>query len=547
MEPGRIAGPAAASLHAPPHRQTQRKPEMHRAALLERLRAEPDSWDVIIIGGGATGLATAVDSAARGYRTLLLEQHDFAKGTSSRSTKLIHGGVRYLRQGRLGLVTESLRERRLLLRNAPHLVHGVPFVVPAYSWWQQPFYGLGLKTYGLIAGKDNLGKSKRLSRDETVEHLPTVNAEGLRGGILYWDAAFDDARLAVTMAQTAADLGGLPLNYMSVRALVKRNDRVTGVAAVDVETGEEFEFGGRVVVNATGVFEHTVRCMDDPNARRFTTASQGTHIVLDEKFLPGRSALMVPSADDGRVLFAIPWHDRVILGTTDTPVQDRELEPRPLEAEIEFLLSHAGRYLETKPGPDDALSVFAGLRPLVRSAVGGPTSAIARDHRVHVSKSGLVTVVGGKWTTCRRMGEVTVDRAARVAGLDRAPTRTKALRLHGWVERATDGFPDAAYGADGDAVRALEAGDAGLDRPLHPRLPYRGRDVVWAVREEMARSVEDVLARRTRSLLLDARASMEAAPEVARLIARELQQEQGDEWAGAQVAAFRELAQDYIP
>ena len=517
---------------------------MRRDTLMDRLRAESDPWDIIVIGGGATGLGAAVDSAARGYRTLLLEQHDFAKGTSSRSTKLVHGGVRYLRQGNVALVLEALRERRLLLRNAPHLVSGLSFVVPAYAWWTKSLYGLGLKLYDLMAGRDNLAASRRLSREETLAHLPTIRPAGLRGGILYHDAVFDDARLAVTLAQTVGDLGGLAINYVRVHGLAKQGGLVSGVLATDEETGEGFELRARTVINATGVFEQAVRQMDDPAASSITSCSQGVHIVLDREFLPGASALMVPSTDDGRVLFAIPWHGRIILGTTDTPVQSRQLEPIPLAEEVQFILSHAGRYLERKPEPHDALSVFAGLRPLIRIGVNKPPSAISRDHRLSVSGSGLVTIIGGKWTTYRRMGEAVVDRAAIVGGLEKRPCQTKTLRLRGWVEPGAGQVHAGARRADdGPADRPAGEG-SGPDRLLHPDLPYRGHEVLRAVREEMARSVEDVLARRTRSLLLNARASIEAAPVVARLMAREMGRD--EQWVQDQVSAYRDLARHYV-
>jgi len=517
---------------------------MRRDTLLDRLRSESDPWDIIVIGGGATGLGAAVDSAARGYRTLLLEQHDFAKGTSSRSTKLIHGGVRYLRQGNVALVLEALRERRLLLQNAPHLVSGLSFVVPAYAWWSKPLYGLGLKLYDLLAGRDNLAASRRLSREETLVHLPTVRPAGLRGGTLYYDAVFDDARLAITLAQTVGDLGGLAINYARVRGLLKQGGLVSGVIATDEETGEGFELRARTVINATGVFEQTVRQMDDPAASSVTSCSQGVHIVLDREFLPGASALMVPSTDDGRVFFAIPWLGRIILGTTDTPVQSRQMEPLPLAKEVQFILSHAGRYLERKPEPSDALSVFAGLRPLIRPSVNRPPSAISRDHRVSVSGSGLVTIIGGKWTTYRRMGEAVVDRAAIVGGLEKRPCQTRTLRLRGWVEPGSGQVHPGVCPTDDSSTGDPAKEGSGPDRLLHPELPYRAHAVIRAVREEMARSVEDVLARRTRSLLLNARASIEAAPVVARLMAREMGRD--EQWLRDQVSAYRDLACRYV-
>jgi len=525
---------------------------LNRRDLLSRLSAEREPWDLLVIGGGATGLGTAVEAAARGYRTLLAEAHDFAKGTSSRSTKLVHGGVRYLAQGNVGLVLEALRERGRLLANAPHLVHNLSFVVPRYDWWEGPFYGVGLKLYDLLAGRLGLGPSRLLSLAETLEHIPTVEPHGLRGGVIYHDGQFDDARLAVTLARTCAALGGVPLNYLRAEALLKEDGLVTGALLRDQETGEAHRVAARAVVNATGVYADAVRRLDDPAARPILAPSQGVHLVLDRRFLPGDSAIMVPHTDDGRVLFAVPWHGRVVLGTTDTPVDTPPSgppeEPRALPEEIDFLLAHAGRYLAVHPGRADVLSVFAGLRPLVRSAAtiahGGDTAALSRDHTVVVSPSGLVTVTGGKWTTYRKMGEDTVDQAAHVAGLDERPSRTADLKLHGYEEGGDPEDPWSVYGSDAAALAALAAERPEWGEPLHPRLPYRAVEVIWAARQEMARTVEDVLARRTRALLLDARASLEIAPAVARLLAAELGE--GEDWQARQVAAYREAARGYV-
>lgn len=517
---------------------------MKREELIERITG-PDVWDVVVIGGGASGLGTAVESASRGYSTLLLEQDDFAKGTSSRSTKLVHGGVRYLRQGNVSLVLEALRERGLLIHNAPHLVGHLPFVVPNYDWWEAPFYGIGLKVYDMLARDLGLGPSKNLTVDETLQCIPTLEPEGLRGGVRYYDGQFDDARLAVNLAQTVAREDGVPLNYVRVTGLMKRNGIVQGVRAHDLESDTEYEIHARVVVNATGVFTDSILRMDDPDATSIIRPSRGVHIVLDKTFQPGEAAIMVPKTDDGRVLFAVPWYDRVIVGTTDTPVDEPSLEPRANEEEIEFLLTHAARYLTKDPAPSDVLSVFAGLRPLVATGEGGPTAEISRDHTLFVSESGLVTLTGGKWTTYRKMGQDAVDQAAVVAGLGVRPSRTEQLRLHGWIKdsEARSGELEE-YGSDAPAIERLIAEDPELGESLHPNLPYVPAEIVWAARNEMARTVEDVLARRTRALLLDARASMEIAPEVARLMAEELGRDA--EWARGQAEAYRKLAKEYI-
>ena len=503
---------------------------MNRTDALQQLQGFREPWDILVIGGGATGLGTALDAAARGYRTALVEQGDFAQATSSRSTKLIHGGVRYLRQGNIPLVRDSLRERGRLLRNAPQLVHKLAFVVPAYAWSDRPFYGVGLKLYDLLAGQLGLGATRLLSRAETLAHAPTLEPAGLRGGVLYWDAQFDDARLALALAQTLVARGGVAANYVRVESLLKANGRVCGARAREVETGAEFELRARVVVNATGVFTDAVRRMDEAGTRGLIAASQGAHIVLPKCFLPGDSAVMVPKTDDGRVLFAIPWRARVLVGTTDTPMAETPLEPRPLAAEIEFLLAHAGKYLARKPQAGDILSAWAGLRPLVRGGATGATSKLSRDHALVVSPAGLVTITGGKWTTYRHMAEDAVDRAAQVGGLPGRPCLTQSLPL----------------GNPGESLLAsLEQEDAAWKAPLHPHLPYRLSEVVRAARHEMARTVEDVLSRRTRALLLDARASVEVAPRVASLVAQELGRDA--QWEARQVAQFRALAFSYLP
>jgi glycerol-3-phosphate dehydrogenase len=461
---------------------------------------------------------------------------------------LIHGGVRYLQQGNLRLVRESLRERGLLTRNAPHLVRHLGFVVPNYTWWEGPFYTAGLKIYDKLAGKLGLGPSRHLSKAETLKRISTLEPRGLRGGTIYYDGQFDDARLAITLAQTAADAGGVLLNYMPATALTKHNGTVRGAIVRDAETGREYEVATRVVINAAGIFTDAIRRFDDRAAPPTLALSRGTHIVLPRRFLPGESAIMVPRTDDGRVLFAIPWHDRVLVGTTDNPVTEPSLEPRPSKEEIEFLLVHAARYLATDPVHDDVLSTFAGLRPLVQISGTKQTSLVPRDHWIQVSESGLVTITGGKWTTFRKMAEDTINRATKVAGLLERPCSTTKLRLHGWHASAeTDALDTTlkSYGSDAAGIRALLQQEPALEQRLHPQLPYRLAEIVWAIRHEMARTVEDVLSRRTRALLLDARASIEAAPLVAKTMRRELNQDVA--WEKKQVSAYRELAKNYLP
>ncbi|MFA6546295.1 MAG: FAD-dependent oxidoreductase [Limisphaerales bacterium] len=506
---------------------------MNRAPAIAALMEPQRPWDVLVIGGGATGLGVAVDAAARGLKTALVEQSDFAKGTSSRSTKLVHGGFRYLKQGNVALVRESLRERGLLLRNAPHLVHPLTFVVPCYHWWEAPYYGAGLKLYDWFAGKLGLEPSRHLSLAHTLAALPNVQPAGLRGGIRYQDGQFDDARLAIALAQTATGLGASVANYVRVVSLLKQAGRVSGARVCDAESGNEFSLQARVVINATGVFTDAVRRMDENDAPPVIAPSQGAHLVLPREFLGSDTALMVPRTEDGRVLFVIPWQGRVLVGTTDTPVTETPLEPRPLAGEVQFLLDHAAQYLAKAPTKSDILSVTAGLRPLVKLPGAKSTAALPRDHVVLVSSGGLVTITGGKWTTYRKMAADAVDKALEVAGLPRKPCVTENLAL-------------ADPGQHNGPAASLTFGDMALaSRLIHPNLPVTASDVLRAVRHEMARTVEDVLARRSRSLLLDARAAMESAPAVAALLARELGR--GPDWEAGQVAAFRELARGYLP
>jgi glycerol-3-phosphate dehydrogenase len=483
---------------------------MNRSEMYGRIGAQRELWDMVVIGGGATGAGIAVDAAARGYKLLLLEQSDFGKGTSSRSTKLVHGGVRYLEQGNLSLVMEALKERGLLLGNAPHLVRNLAFVVPTYDWWESPFYGVGLKLYNLLAGKYGFGDSRILSREETLERLPTINPEGLRGGVIYYDGQFDDARLLIDLLQTAAGLGATVLNYARVTGLTKdREGFVSGVQVRDMLTGEEFPAAARVVVNATGAFADHVRRMAEPDVRPIIAPSQGVHLVFDGSFLASEHAIMVPHTSDGRVMFAIPWHGHTVVGTTDTPVAGAELEPVALEQEIEFILQTASFYLAKKPERRDVLSVFAGIRPLVREGDSGNTAALSRGHTIRIESSGMVTICGGKWTTYRRMAEDCVNQAASLAGLPERDCETEHLPIA------------APVPADG-----MEA------------------EVRRAVRQEMAMTVEDVLARRMRTLFLNARQAVDLAPVVAEWMAGELGKDIA--WQDQQVAAFREVARGYL-
>lgn len=501
-----------------------------RADLLARLR-QPHTYDLAIIGGGATGLGVALDAALRGLSVVLLESHDFAKGTSSRATKLVHGGVRYLAQGNVGLVSEALHERTHLLHNAPHLAQPLPFVMPAYRWWEAPFYGTGLKLYDLLAGKAGLGPTEFLSAGQTRRHLPSVNPSHLCGGVKYWDGQFDDARLALVLARTAAASGALLLNYCEAVDLIHAEQRVTGVQVRDTETGEQLEVRARCVVNATGVWVDALRQQDSAACGRssqpIVAPSQGVHLVVDRDFFPGDHALLIPKTADGRVLFAVPWLGKVILGTTDTPRHDLAREPEPFAEEVAFILGESARYLQRAPQRRDVRSVWVGLRPLVRPAQedGGETKAISREHTVAISRSGLVTVTGGKWTTYRSMAEDVLEKCVQGGLLPALPPASSAG--HRLV-----GAPDSSVGL----TRISEAPGAhlyGTERSMLERLPGATRELAphvseamvrFAARYEYARTVEDVLARRSRLLFLDARAAAGAAPEVAQVLGEELGQ-----------------------
>ena len=518
---------------------------MKRAQMWERVHSQV-LWDLVIIGGGATGLGAALEAAARGLSVVLFERADFAQGTSSRSTKLVHGGVRYLRQGQIGLVRSALRERGRLRENAPHLVRDLSFLIPCYRWGAQAYYGFGLKLYDWLAGSLGLGRCELVSAEEVVAALPGLSREGLRGGVRYHDGQFDDARLALAIAQSAAEQGATLLNHCAVEALIHSSGgQVEGVRVCDQLSGEVCSVKGKVVLNATGVFVDTLRREEDPESTPLVQPSQGAHIVLDPSFLGGTEALMVPSTDDGRVLFAIPWHGRLVVGTTDTPVDGAAAEPRPLAEEVDFILSHCARYFERAPKPEDVLSCFAGLRPLISGGGAGVTSKLSRDHHISVGSAGMLTITGGKWTTYRKMSEEVVQAAAELASLSLAEQGTETLQLHGWRESDLSLLDARSLrGAEAETLESICEAEPALAEPIHPRLPYQRGEVILAARGELAERIEDVLARRTRSLFLDARAALEAAPTVATLMAEELGRD--ELWIEQELSEFRTLAESYL-
>ncbi len=515
----------------------------NRGSFLEELD-KTENWDIIIIGGGATGLGTAVDAASRGYKTLLLEQADFAKGTSSRSTKLVHGGVRYLAQGNIGLVYEALHERGLLLQNAPHLVKKQSFIIPCYSWFDKLQYFIGLKLYDLLAGKFSFGRSKLLCRDEVIGAIDEIKIKNLGGGIEYWDGQFDDARLAINLAQTAAGQSATLLNYFKVIGLLKADDgKIIGVLTNDIETGKEYKLKAKSIVNATGVFVDDILQMDKPSSKPLVRSSQGVHVVLDQSFLAGDKALMIPKTADGRVLFAVPWHGHVLVGTTDTPLDSHSLEPIALDKEISFILATASQYLIKAPTRNDVLSVFAGLRPLAAPDKDtGATKEISRSHKLIINPSGLITITGGKWTTYRKMAEDVVNKVIETAGLNKQTCITRNLKIHGYAQPDTNHL--GVYGSDSALINALVKHRPELGEKLDGSQPYLKAEVVWAVKNEMARTIEDVLARRLRILFLDAKAAIKLAPIVAELMAAELGYD--IKWREDQIDTFIALANQYL-
>jgi glycerol-3-phosphate dehydrogenase len=519
---------------------------MNRVKLIAEIEGNKDkAWDIIVIGGGATGLGIAVDSVTRGYKTLLLEQSDFSKGTSSRSTKLVHGGVRYLAQGDILLVTEALHERGRMLRNAPHLTANQEFIIPVYTLWDVVLYTVGLKFYDLLAGRLSLGKSYFINRKNVLEKLPNIKPERLRGGIVYHDGQFDDSRMAVALAMACKDNGGTVLNYFRVEELIKdEKGKISGVKARDMESGVEYSIHSNFVINATGIFADEIHKMDEELSKPTIRPSQGVHIVLDNSFLQSNSAIMIPKTDDGRVLFAIPWYNRVVVGTTDTPLDVITLEPKALSEEVDFILNTARKYLVKEPSKDDILSIFAGLRPLAADPDNpSSTKEVSRRHKITLSKSGLLSIVGGKWTSYRRMAEETIDTAIKAGLVKPAKCITKNFTLC-TVDSDLKSERLKIYGDRASEIEKLEEGDTALAELLHPKLPYTKAEIIWICRNEMPRKLEDMLARRTRALFLDVLASLEIAPVVAELMVGEMGF--SENWVKEQLDEYNELTLNYL-
>jgi len=515
---------------------------MHRQEQLDQLNQEKE-FDIIIIGGGATGLGCSVDAASRGFKTLLLERNDFSKGTSSRSTKLVHGGVRYLAQGNVHLVREALLERGRLLRNAPHVCHTLSFVVPAYEWWQKWYYGFGLSFYELLSGKLSLGKTRLLSKRVALQDLPDLSPNHLTGGVLYFDGQFDDCRLAINLAQTAIEQGAVVINYVNVTGFSKEGKTISGVTVKDEISGDKFTVKSKVVVNATGVFADALLQLAEGNNEQTIAPSQGIHLVIEKHFFRGNAGMMIPKTEDGRVLFAIPWHDKLVLGTTDTPVENITMEPRPLKEEVDFIIRHFNRYTTSEIDFSHVQSVFVGLRPLAKVGSEKKTSVMPRDHVIKVLPSGLVHITGGKWTTYRNMAEKTIDKAIQSAGFKFSPSKTKALKIHGWQSSVTDSHL-SVYGSDAQAIQQMMVADFSLAERIHPSYPFTKAEIKWFIENEMAITLEDILARRLRLLFLDAKAAMESAPVVVRILSACTAKDQL--WEQQQLDAFNELAKGYL-
>ncbi|HSV76948.1 MAG TPA: glycerol-3-phosphate dehydrogenase/oxidase [Bacteroidales bacterium] len=519
---------------------------MNRNTILSAATSQSHPFDVIIIGGGATGIGIALEAATRGYKTLLLEKSDFTKSTSSKSTKLVHGGVRYLAQGDVALVREACIERGRLLKNAPHLVKNQSFVIPTFGWFDELKFTIGLMVYDLLAGHYSLGRSYRISKKKAVEKIPTINPDKITAGVVYHDGQFDDSRLAINLLQTAVEAGAFVLNYMPITSLTKDpQGKINGVVARDLETGHEYSFKAKAVINATGVFADEILQMDQPGKARSIVPSQGVHVVLDRKFLPGKYAMMVPKTNDGRVLFAIPWHDKVVVGTTDTLIEKPSLEPEALDAEIEFILQTTGKYLTAQPTRSDVLSVFAGLRPLAAPKTeGNKTKEISRSHKILITESELFTIIGGKWTTFRKMAEDMVARVETNKGWKKTRSKTRRFKIHGFINKVDFCDPYYFYGTDKEKILSLARLETGMEEVISNHFNLLKAQVVWAVRHEMARTVEDVLSRRVRCLILDAREAIRIAPQVAAIMAAELGKNK--DWEISQLESFETLAKNYF-
>lgn len=520
---------------------------MNRLELLQKLMKKSEKpFDFVVVGGGATGLGIAVDAASRGYSVVLLEMTDFAKSTSSKSTKLVHGGVRYLQQGDIKLVVEALRERGYMKANAPHLVKDQAFVISNYTYFDNLLYLIGLSFYDMLSFGFGYGRSRFISPKQVMQYLPTSIKKGLKGGVVYHDGQFDDSRMAVNLAQTCVEHGGIVLNKAKVTHIAHTPDGlVSGVQFTDEETGKQYNINSKCVINACGVLVDDVMTMDSPKHKKMIVPSQGVHLVLDKKFLPSDYALMVPKTSDGRVLFAVPWHNKIVVGTTDIKRPIPEVEPKPLKEEIDFILKTASLYFDPAPTYADIQSIFAGQRPLAAPQQEGKnTKEISRSHKIFVSPHHLITITGGKWTAYRKMAEDTINKAIKLGIVQNKKCITRHLPIHGYKPNPDLNNPMYMYGSDEEKIKSLIQTNPDYGKKLSDKYPHTIAEVIWAVRYEMARDVEDVLARRVRLLFLDAQEALKVAPVVAQIIANELHR--NNHWKEQQVEQFTELAKNYM-
>lgn len=516
---------------------------MNRNEFIKRIEAN-EIWDIVIIGGGSTGLGSALDAASRGYKTLLLEKIDFGKGTSSKSTKLVHGGVRYLAQGNIKLVIEALKERGRLLKNAPHITSVQSFVLPVYSYWDKWFYGIGLKMYEWLSGKWSLGKTTIHSKNETLKLLPSIHNQNLKGSIQYYDGQFDDARLCVDIALTSVKHGATVLNYFKVEEFIKEGNKIVSLIAKDTISQIKYTIRSKAFINATGVFSDELMRQDDAHHKNIITASQGIHLVIDKKYYSGNNALLIPKTTDGRVLFAVPWHNKVIVGTTDTEVIKILDEPKATNEEIDFVITNFNQYAKNRIAKNNIESVFVGLRPLVSSASKKKSAFISREHSIFISSSGLVTIAGGKWTTYRKIAKDAVDNAIFVSGLERKECVTKNLKIGVWNLPIETDNPFHIYGDNKIEIEKIISKNIVWKEKIHPDFPYTNAEIIWVIRNEMALTLEDVLARRTRMLFLNTKATMAIAHQVAKIMATELQQ--NEKWINNQLQEFNSTTQSYL-
>lgn len=518
---------------------------MNRDSMLQTISEQDKEWDIVIIGGGATGVGVAVDAASRGYSVCLLERYDFGKGTSSRSTKLVHGGVRYLQQGNITLVMESLHERGLLRQNAPHIVSELPFVIPDYAVWEWPFYGVGMKVYDVLAGRYGFPTSTMLTKDEVINRVPTLQPEGLVGGTLYYDGQFDDARLLINLVRTAVNQGATMINYVAVTGLMYDDAKlVNGVVCKDEETKKEFKLKAKCVVNATGAFTDTMRKIDDPSTQEIMSPSQGVHVILPRDFLPGDTAIMVPHTTDGRIMFAIPWRGHTLVGTTDRAIKKVTVEPDALKSEVDFILETSAPYFTKKPTRKDVLSVFAGVRPLVKNNHDSDTASLSRDSVVDISKSGMLTITGGKWTNYRKMAEECVDHAIVLGNLEYRPCVTKNLNIHGYHQNQEQLGNLKYYGSDAILIKELQREHDDYGRVVGEGVLETEAEVIWVVRNEMARTLDDVMSRRFRLTFLNVQLALSVASRVADIMARELGEDEA--WKDAQIKEYSKVAKHFM-